>query len=117
MIGFGFRASSFFRISAFGFRNSGGASYPYHAAMGTDLTRFRRKKFCAAASQALQEFCMRTASASRAALPTALRRKIAATAKATELSTAEVMRKAIVLGLPAVHQKHKVSSRHLSNVR
>ena len=59
---------------------------------------------------------MRTASAKATALPSVLRRKIAATARATKLSTAEVMRQALLLGLAALRAKHTAQHGRLVNV-
>ncbi len=59
---------------------------------------------------------MRTTSANSTALPSILRKRIAATAKATKLSTVEVLHRAILLGLPALREKHMDQPERLVNV-
>ena len=59
---------------------------------------------------------MRSTLANSGTLPPALKRKIAATAKATKLSAAEVMREAVLLGLPALRGRHEAKPRRLVNV-
>ena len=59
---------------------------------------------------------MRTTLAKPIALPPVLRKRIAATAKATKLPAAAVMQQAILLGLPVLRAKHAAGPRRLVNV-
>ena len=59
---------------------------------------------------------MRTTSANSVVLPPVLRKRIVAAAKATKLSSGEVLRRAILLGLPGVREKNEDQPKRLVNV-